>query len=450
MYNFSLLYYIVLDLGITNFNNRTIAQQPNLLRQYLPNFLILKTLLSFVYLALVFGFAYLWGYEAAQFSLLLPLALNQIFIAFIAYFRSNVSALQHFRLDALLSVTDRVLVILVVGALLWGNFVSVFKIEYFIYAQTFAYGVTLLLSWGAVWAIRPRNVAAEPPQTAQNRRIYAELLMIIRQTYPYALLVLLMTIYNRIDAVMLEKMLPDGAAQVGIYAAAYRLLDAVNIFGILFGSLLLPIFSKLLIQKSNVRDLTLLAFQLIFAFSATVAVCSAFFGAEIMGLLYADSDAVWVRVFELLIFSFVPISSVYIFGTLLTANANLRQLNGIALAGVFVNISLNVLLIPKMQVYGATLATLLTQIGVALVHIAFAKNIFKIHFSKKWLSQLLLFVLILVGSNFLIKFLIQAQWITLRWEMAFVLSNLSAIGAALLTKLIDLKGFVEILKQKTI
>ena len=52
LYNFSILYYILLDLGLSNYNNRTIAQQPHLLKSYLPNFLIIKTLLSFLYLCL--------------------------------------------------------------------------------------------------------------------------------------------------------------------------------------------------------------------------------------------------------------------------------------------------------------------------------------------------------------------------------------------------------------
>jgi O-antigen/teichoic acid export membrane protein len=33
-------------------------------------------------------------------------------------------------------------------------------------------------------------------------------LLIIKQSYPFAVLVLLMTFYNRIDSVMLERMLP--------------------------------------------------------------------------------------------------------------------------------------------------------------------------------------------------------------------------------------------------
>ena len=43
-----------------------------------------------------------------------------------------------------------------------------------------------------------------------------------------------MGVYTRTDVVMVERLLPDGKMQAGIYASAYRLLDAVNVAGFLF------------------------------------------------------------------------------------------------------------------------------------------------------------------------------------------------------------------------
>ena len=216
LYNFSLLYYILLDLGMTNYNNRTISQQPNLLKIYLPNFLIIKTLLSFVYLGVVLILAWFWGYRGIKFTLLLPLVLNQILIAFIFYFRSNIAALQFFKVDALLSVFDRILVILICSILLWGSVIPVFKIEYFIYAQTFAYSLTALLGFGSVILLTKKSfpdfgflsvlkIDLDLTKTTIHK--------ILKESYPYALLVLLMTIYNRIDSIMLEKLLVDGLEQ---------------------------------------------------------------------------------------------------------------------------------------------------------------------------------------------------------------------------------------------
>ena len=79
--------------------------------------------------------------------------------------------------------------------------------------------------------------------------------MIIKRSLPFASLVLLMTLYNRLDPVMLGKLLPDKAVapnnaintapfQVGIYANGFRLLDAANMIAYLFSVLLIPVFSQ--------------------------------------------------------------------------------------------------------------------------------------------------------------------------------------------------------------
>ena len=68
-------------------------------------------------------------------------------------------------------------------------------------------------------------------------------------------LVLLMTLYNRLDPVMLGKLLPDkpncptaeintAHVQVGIYANGFRLLDAANMIAYLFSVLLIPVFAQ--------------------------------------------------------------------------------------------------------------------------------------------------------------------------------------------------------------
>jgi O-antigen/teichoic acid export membrane protein len=71
-------------------------------------------------------------------------------------------------------------------------------------------------------------------------------------------------------------------------------------------------------------------------------------------------------------FTFIPISTIYVFGTLLTAKGDLKVLNTIALLGIILSISLNLVLIPKNGAVGAAKAALITQLVVALAHIAAA------------------------------------------------------------------------------
>ena len=88
-------------------------------------------------------------------------------------------------------------------------------------------------------------------------------MMILKKSFPFAVLVLLMTFYNRIDTVMLERMLPDGAQECGIYASAYRILDATNMVAFLFAGLLLPMFAKMLKLEQPVEEMVKLATSLL-------------------------------------------------------------------------------------------------------------------------------------------------------------------------------------------
>jgi O-antigen/teichoic acid export membrane protein len=153
---------------------------------------------------------------------------------------------------------------------------------------------------------------------------------------------------------------------------------------------------------------------------------------------------VWIQIFELLIYSFIPVASVYIFGTLMTANASLKQLNIIAISGVILNIVLNYLLIPKMQAYGATLATLITQSLVAIVHIIWARKIFKLRFSKAFLFQIVSFIISILLINFLITNYLQIE----NWFIKFVFATSLTVLMAFITKLIDLKAFLALLKSR--
>jgi O-antigen/teichoic acid export membrane protein len=65
-----------------------------------------------------------------------------------------------------------------------------------------------------------------------------------------------------------------------------------------------------------------------------------------LGLIY-DKASESVPAFQWLMFGFLAMCINFIFGTLLTANGNLRILNTSAAFGIAINIGLNLYLIPK-------------------------------------------------------------------------------------------------------
>ena len=196
--NFTYLMQIFNDFGITSFNSRNISQHNQLLDKYFPNVLIIKGLLGIGYLAITFLIAWIWGYEG-YFSLLIFIAFNQLLVSLIYYLRSNIAGLAMYRVDSFLSAFDKLLMIIICSILLWVSpFKANFKIEYFIYAQTVSLALTALLAFGIIGKYLKK---------LSFRFKTTFLKLILKESYPYALVVFLMTAYTRIDGVMIERML---------------------------------------------------------------------------------------------------------------------------------------------------------------------------------------------------------------------------------------------------
>jgi O-antigen/teichoic acid export membrane protein len=447
IFNFSFLFFIFLDLGITNFNNRNIAQNNQLLNKHLAGIASLKFLLGILYGIIIFAVGILIGYRGRQLYLLAWVGFNQFLLSFILYLRSNISGLLLFKTDSFLSILDRILMIFFVGAILWsGWFPSSFKIEWYVYSQTLAYGITVLVALVAVLNKSGRL------KLNWNTAFF---LMIIKKSLPFALLVLIMSFYNRIDTVLLERLLPSplGAEQSGVYALAYRLLDAGQNFAYLFAVLLLPLFSKMIKEHLPVGKLVRISFSIIITGAVLIAVTATFFGKNIMELMYTQHSGETLahfgtrilqseHIFKILMFSFVAVSSNYIFGTLLTANNNLKALNYIALSGLVTNLLLNFILIPEYHAIGSAYASLGAQTTTALLQMGLAFKYFKLDFSKIWILKFFAAVFLMFFSGYLIS-----TFSEMSWGKNIVVFLIFGILTAFALKLLNIKEFISIIKN---
>ncbi len=351
--SFTLLFQVVNDFGIHLYQSRNMARHPHLLGKLLPSTLLLKGLLGAVFALVVALAAWLAGYSGAAWELLGWLVAVQVLHSLMQYLRFTVTGLGYYRLDGLLSVVDRLVLIGVMSCLLWvwpgGRH---FRVLWLVQAQVMSLVVAIAVVAGLVWRHLPRG-------RLRVRGVLAW--VVLRQSAPFALAVFLMTAYTRLDAVMLERLLPEGAYAAGVYASAYRLLDAANMAGALFASLLLPMFSALMGRGEAVRPLADLAFRLLLSVAVATAIGCVLFRHELMQWLYAHATAEWGRVLGWLIWSFVATSGMYVYGTVLTAAGRLGVLNRLFALSIALNFSCNWLLIPHYGPVGAAWATVATQ-----------------------------------------------------------------------------------------
>jgi len=447
IFNFAFLFNMLLDAGITNFNNRNIAQNHQLLNKHFSSIAVLRILLLLVYSVVIFVTALIIGYKGEQLQMLFWVAANNFLLSTILYLRSNISGLLLFRTDSFLSVLDRALMIMICGVLIWGNVTDLpFRIEWFVYAQTVAYVITLLVSL----AIVAKKAAFR--KFKWNGPFF---IVILKQSFPYAMLILLMSDYNRVDSVFIERLLRGelGYRQSGIYAMGFRLLDAVNQMALLFAVLLLPIFSKMIKQKLPLDNMVRLPFTLLITTATIVAAGSYFYSHEIMQLLYPqhidETSAEFLHrideagnIFKLLMFCFLGSAMMYVFSTLLTANENLKQLNIIAATGIVINFALNIILVPKFYALGSAYASLTTQIFTGLAYVIVVQQLFKFKVNYRFLIMLGLFF----SGTFLMGYL--SKLLTTTWLVNFSILVVASLLLASALRLLSIRSFIQIIRQK--
>jgi O-antigen/teichoic acid export membrane protein len=434
----SFILNIFLDAGINNYNTRIVSRNQGWLNKQFASLLAARFVLVFLYFILLFGVGLALGYDSSYFGLLGILGLNQVLVAFILFIRSNLSGLHLFKEDSIISVIDRLILVVFGTLILWGNvYNQPLSVELFAWLQTFAYAVTLVIA---------TTVLLRHQQSISFKVNPATALKAVKKSFPYALLILLMMMYYRIDSVMIERMLPDGARKSALYAQGFRFFEAFSMIGYLFAGLLLPIFSRLLTERKSVSGITFLAAKLIFAGSFILSVVLWIHSGDVMAWRYAVEDTELVESslsFALLMIAFVGMCLTYIYGTLLTANGNLRELNYMALGGVVLNILLNLWLIPNYGIIGAAYASMVTQLITSFAQLYLAHVLVELTVSIKEFSAILLFVVLVVLVIYVVPATIfPNMW----WSMGFYLAM--GLGIAWFTRTLPIRGIIQLVNEK--
>ena len=404
----SIIFQIVLDFGITSYNSRTISRDPGKLPELFPSMLSARLVLIGIYMFLACGWAMVFGYRGPELMILLGILIFQALNSLLSFIRSNIAALQRFKTDGILSITDRLLAILICSVLLlYPATANNFRIEWFVATQIASYSITCIAAYLVLRSLSDVRF---------HFVIHAPTIMgIIKQSLPYALLIFQMSIYNRADALMVERICANGKMQADIFASAFRLIDMANMFGLMFATMLLPLFGRMLAEKQSVQPIVKLCGNLMLPLSFVVAVAGVLFSNDIMHMLYKGAKTgnahEYQVVFSWLIASFPGWCLMYIYSTLLTANGNLRVLNFIAFCGVIFNLLINFLLIPRFEAVGAAMTSFFTQTLLAITFAIACARILKLDTNIKWILSLLGYLCFAVALGWGIVHFVPVHWL---------------------------------------
>ncbi len=365
--NLTYVLLFIADAGLSNMlTQRMAAKQATSLTQLMQ----LKLVLLFIYACSCCFIA--WLTHVSQWTILFYAIVIQALGSLFVFLRGLLTAHQYFTTDAWFSVLDKALLIILCSGFIYGSLGQLSLLR-FVQLQT-ATTLFAVLSLSILLVRRRAFTDAEKQSTTT----------IIRWTAPFAFIILLMSAHYKLDAFLLERLHPSGAVQAGIYAGAFRLLDAANMLGYLTASFLVPFIAR---HKNNqfiiqpvidiVRHALLLA-------GIGLACFAVQFAPWLQGILYHNKDVESIRVLQLCLYALPAYYLIHIYGAALTAIRSFRLFIVIIALSLFVNIILNLWLIPLQGAAGCCIAALISQYSCGLALYFFATR--KLHLTHSFLS----------------------------------------------------------------
>jgi len=210
---------------------------------------------------------------------------------------------------------------------------------------------------------------------------------ILRESWPVALSAIFITIYFKIDTIMLSFMKGDEA--VGYYNAAYAIMTNLILIPAAYATAIFPVISEYF--KSSPDSLVKIfkrSFKYLSSLALPIVVGGVILSKQIITFIYGEQFYPSIKAFQILIFASGIIFISNLVGTTITA-INRQKINmWYSLVTVILNILLNLLLIPRWSYLGASIATIITEgLGCSLGFL-FILRYFKIpFFSKSYLNS---------------------------------------------------------------
>ena len=236
--------------------------------------------------------------------------------------------------------------------------VTWFAWVHFLEAATFSLGLAV------VYRYTGHRISRWTVSLARTRQFF-------REGWPFVLSSAALLIYTRIDSIMLREMLD--LTQVGYYAVAVNLGQAwLFLPGIVTHSLFPAVVNAQGRDPALYRERLGDLYQFVGWSGCVIALVLCFAAVPVIGILYGDTFAPSAPALAILCWATVFSALAMVMRDHLLAENLQRYLTLSAVIGVVANVVLNLLLIPRMGIEGAALATLLTSICTSFLFLVVA------------------------------------------------------------------------------
>ncbi len=416
------LFGIAADLGIGAYATQQYANNPERLKEQFPYLWGIKLALAGFFPILILGVGFFKNLiepkHAIPLGFLFVVSLLTSFTQIGEFLRSYIRGMQDFKKDSYLSVLEKILYVAGIGFLLiWGV-----NIQSFVYMRAGIWIITC----GTILFYLAKIIGFQMPvwriQNWGNT---------LKSSVAFSILLILASVNDKIDQVLLQSLCGDKAT--GIYAGAYRWLDAVFMFLWVVLPFFFARFAFLIKDYPAQRRLFRLG-QLITATPLLFIALFVFFHGERLFFLFdkrtPEEIMTMTRIVKILFVGGAIYSVFSIFDNLMTSTGYTRQVNIVLILSIFQNIILNLIFIPNYGAEASAWATVSSYCTMALGYIYIMNRYMKVKIPWLQMGKLLLLFLLTGGIFYLLSFT------ELEWFIQTILAGIAYLILIVFVRLI--------------
>ncbi|EKQ54078.1 MAG: membrane protein involved in the export of O-antigen and teichoic acid [Methanobacterium sp. Maddingley MBC34] len=418
------IFGVFTDLGLSSLTVREVARDKSLVDKYFSNTFVIKIFLGFFTFGIIALISYIVGYSQQIINVIYIITISIILGSFTSVFYSIFQAYEKMEYQSLATIISNLgMLVLTLIVIYLGLTVVGFAVIYIVVSL-------IALLYISIIYLRKYSL----PKLEIDLEFWKE---IFKESLPFAITGIFVTIYFWIDSFMLSVMVGNDA--VGIYNAAYRLIFVLLFIPSLFVTVLFPVMSR---HFESARELLKMEYEKSFKFLFIVAIFIFIYGLifanEIIMIIFGQNFYQSIITLQTLIWVVPIIFLTLLFGNILNAVNKQRVVTIVATLNVLFNITLNLILIPQYSFIGASIATVLTEL---LGFIAMFYYISKYHFRVSLKS----YIFLPLFNGFIVFILIYILK-TLNWIIAGLLGILIYIALLYVLGIIN-KDDIKLLKE---
>jgi O-antigen/teichoic acid export membrane protein len=362
---FVVIFSLLSDFGISTFMTREIAKNKGLAQKIFSNALSVKILLgafsALIPVLVIYFLDKVIDVKAAVFFAALASLLNYVTLTF----RCVINAYEVQIYQSIYIITERVVAFLLALIFIWQG--------YGLVAICSVFAISNFIALFVVSILVDRKI-----KKVKLEFDFGFIKWMLAKSMPFWFTVIFITIYFKIDTVMLTFM--RGYEETGWYNASYKIIDALFFIPTTVITIVFPAMSKFHLKSQ--KTLSLLyekSFYYLFALALPIAIGTSILSSRIIGFVYKNEFTNSVVALNILIWVIVLTFVNYLMGFLLNSIEKQKLFTlTTGLTAVF-NIILNFILIPYYGFVGAAIATIASEaINFLLLYYFTSKSGFKI------------------------------------------------------------------------